>query len=129
MATQCLHFAAYMQMPAPPASPPQILCVNPHWQAVGAAGDECPAYVAATPVRMARGFKEAMNRLSVSSAADARAELLEMYSRGSYYNRLNGRLPLTLSEQARIGQVLRRHGATDPVEFDHYEETFDFGTH
>ena len=126
LAAQCLHFSAYLVMPDYPSSPVQQIAINAHLQAAAECGEECPAFLSATPKCKARGFTKALNSLSVKEAAAARQELQTIFSRGTFYSRRNGQTSLNQEEQKTISDILLRHGAQSPVSFDSYEEVLDF---
>ncbi|MBR6339815.1 MAG: hypothetical protein IKR63_06800 [Alloprevotella sp.] len=123
----CLHRAAALLLPAPPASPPTIAGVNPYHVAMGEAGEACPSYLPAAPVRMARGFRRVMDEgLTRRGYAEAMSRLRGLFSSGPLYERRNGVTLLTPAEQEAVAAILVDCGAQEPVAFDAYEEHFDF---
>lgn len=129
MAAECLHRHAADLMPPPPASPPLYVYVN-HLYRLQAEqqGAPCPEYLQAEPVRMARGFRRVLDEeLNFQGRRRAMERLQHLFSNGHmYYDRKNGKMPLTPSEQAAVGRILAECGAAEPVEFDAYEVLFDF---
>ena len=126
---ECLHRRAADLMPAPPASPPLYIYVNHLYrQQAEQAGAPCPEYLPAEPVRMALGFRRALDEeLTYAARRRAVAQLKALFSGGHmFYDRLNGVMPLTPQEQKAVGRILAACGAAEPVEFDAYTELFDF---
>ena len=130
MAAECLHRRAADLMPPPPASPPLYVYVN-HLYRLQAEqqGAPCPEYLQAEPVRMALGFRHALDEeLTLAARRRAVAQLKALFSGGSrFYDRKNGNIPMTPQEQEAVGRILASCGAAEPVEFDAYTELFDFG--
>lgn len=125
LSPDCLRFKAGEQLPAPPATATIIPCVSPHCSGRGA---DCPCYLDAEPVRMARGFRHALDRLPHECVKPVRRELWTRFSQGGYYERKNGQTLLSLEEQEVIREVFARHVPGQEVEFDAYEDAFDFDT-
>ena len=126
----CLHRRAADLMPAPPASPPLYIYVNHLYrQQAEQAGAPCPEYLPAEPVRMALGFRRALDEeLTLAARRRAVAQLKALFSDGSrFYDRKNGNIPMTPQEQEAVGRILAACGAAEPIEFDAYTELFDFG--
>ena len=129
MAAECLHRAAAALMPAPPATPALFIYVN-HYYRLRAEqeGAPCPEYLPAAPVRMALGFRRVLDEeLTHVGRQRAVSELKALFSGGGrFYDRKNGKTPLTPKEQEAVGRILASCGAAEPVEFDAYTELFDF---
>lgn len=89
-------------------------------------GTACPYFRELRSIRTPYGFKRTLNSLTRSDAAAVRRSLIAQFSYGSYYNYLKGDYPIPLDKVETITDTLSRHGATTPIEFDRYEEDFEW---
>lgn len=93
--------------------------INPR-TARPAEGRACPHFHHADPVRYARGFREAIKTIHAGEVSACLAEMLQHFSRGTYYNLRNGEHLLTPADQTLVADILLRHGAPAPIRFDAY---------
>ena len=129
MAAECLHRAAADLFPEKENPPLDWLYVNHHVRAAAERGEGCRVFLPNRPVRAALGFRHVLDdELSHNNRRIAVRKLQRLFSSGArYYDRKNGKVPLTPSEQAAVSRILIPLGAADPVEFDAYIEMYDFG--
>lgn len=121
-ANRCLrHLAAQ----AVPADTEQMLAVNPK-RTCPAAGESCPCFRTSTAARRPRGFIRTLNALPRSEAAGVAADLIQALNRRLYYRLRKGEFALNAAHKALVENILIRHGAPQPVEFDAYEEELDW---
>ena len=116
----CLHKLAcqYVQK-----EKQQIICINP-LHVEGKEGEDCPCYKEAVRVRMARGFLRAIGTVPSAKVDDVAQQLSEKFNRAYYYRMRKGTMPLTPMQQEIVAKVLIKAGASQPVEFDAYEEDY-----
>lgn len=124
-AATCLHHQAATLLPAPPEGDYMPLGVNPAL----AFADPCPVYLSDDPVRAARGFRKAHLSLPARQYVRLRNLLTRHMSQASFYKLRSGEMLIMPNVQERIIAALRACGATDPIEFDAYEDVFDWGDH
>lgn len=72
-------------------------------------------------IRMAFGFKKAMDKVPSGNIRHVRASLLLQMCRRNYYYYLNGEKAIDPQLQQEIAAILIQNGLTEPVEFDRYE--------
>ena len=116
----CLHKLAcqYVQK-----EKQQIICINP-LHVEGKEGEDCPCYKEAVRVLMARGFLRAIGTVPSAKVDDVAQQLSEKFNRAYYYRMRKGTMPLTPMQQEIVAKVLIKAGASQPVEFDAYEEDY-----
>ena len=116
----CLHKLAcqYVQK-----EKQQIICINP-LHVEGKEGEDCPCYKEAVRVRMARGFLRAIGTVQSAKVDDVAQQLSEKFNRAYYYRMRKGTMPLTPMQQEIVAKVLIKAGASQPVEFDAYEDDY-----
>ncbi|HRF85803.1 MAG TPA: DUF6078 family protein [Alloprevotella sp.] len=100
-------------------------CVNPAYIATAPAG-QCPAYREAIKVRMARGYLNSLKTVPAGNIKSVAEEIKSKYGFGFYYRTRKGTYLLPPDIQKDIADILTRHGAMDPVEFDCYEECYNW---
>lgn len=89
-------------------------------------GTSCPYFHSTQPVRMARGFTQALDSVRHGEVKKIVAELTDLFDRRLYFRFRKGERLITPQQQEIIAEVLARHGASQPVEFDSYEEDFNW---
>lgn len=85
---------------------------------------ECPHFKEAHPVRMARGFRNAIGCMPHANIGAARSAIAEHFSLRFYYLLRNGERPMTPDEQKTVAEILEHHGAPSPVSFDRYYDDY-----
>lgn len=85
-------------------------------------GKECPHFLDAAPVRMARGFLKALASVPSANVNAVRAEISEAFCQRTYYTMRRGDKVMTPYEQQIVAAALARYGARTPIEFDSYYE-------
>lgn len=116
----CLHKQAcqYVQR-----EKQQIICINPLY-VEGKEGENCPCYIEMVKVRMARGFLRALGTVPSANVNKVTQELSKKFNTSYFYRMRKGTIPLTPKQQEIVAQVLIKSGASQPVEFDAYEEDY-----
>lgn len=89
-------------------------------------GTSCPYFHSTQPVRMARGFTKALDNVRHGEVKKIVAELSQLFDERLYYRFRKGERLINPQQQAIIAEVLTRHGASQPVEFDSYEEGYNW---
>ena len=89
-------------------------------------GSTCPYFHEAKRIRIPYGFKRTLNNLTRADAATVRSTLIAKFSYKAYYNYLNGTRRMPEERLETVIKTLQKHGASAPVEFDRYEENFDW---
>ena len=87
-------------------------------------GESCAAFHDFSPVRLARGFQEALKTVPHGNVKLIKEELINYYSRSMFYYYRKGERTLSPKEQSHISEVLIRYGAKGPIVFDAYEEGY-----
>lgn len=121
-AEQCLR---HLMAQATPEKAIAITVINPK-NLKPELGTSCPYFHSSQPVRMARGFTRALGSVRHGEVNKIVAELSDLFDRRLYFRYRKGDRTLNPQRQEIIAEVLLRHGATQPVEFDSYEEDFDW---
>lgn len=91
-----------------------------------ALGTSCPYFHSTQPMRMARGFTKALDNVRHGEVKKIVAELSQLFDERLYYRFRKGERLINPQQQAIIAEVLTRHGASQPVEFDSYEEGYNW---
>ncbi|MBR6482127.1 MAG: hypothetical protein IKT26_02720 [Bacteroidaceae bacterium] len=89
-------------------------------------GTSCPYFHSTQPMRMARGFTKALDNVRHGEVKKIVAELSQLFDERLYYRFRKGERLINPQQQAIIAEVLTRHGASQPVEFDSYEEGYNW---
>ena len=121
-AEQCLR---HLMAQATPEKAIAITVVNPK-NIKPELGTSCPYFHSTQPVRMARGFTQALNNVRHGEVKKIVAELSDLFDERLYYRMRKGERTINPQQQEIIAEVLIRHGAAQPVEFDSYEEGFNW---
>lgn len=87
---------------------------------------DCPHYRSCTKVRYAKGFIKALENLPYKQMQAAISSLMGYFRRRTYYRSRKGERLLTLAEQQCVVNIFTKYGAATPIEFDAYEEDFDW---
>lgn len=87
-------------------------------------GTACPHYCCTAKVRMARGFKLALLSVPHGNMKRICDEISQHSCQRNYYHMRRGDRPMTPAEQQFIAEVLERHGAHTPIEFDTYYDDY-----
>lgn len=84
-------------------------------------GASCPYFRKAEQVRVAYGFKQALDRIESGKVKRVRCAIMEMMCQRNYYYLLRGEKPIFPQMQRKIEGILNQYGLASPVEFDRYE--------
>lgn len=87
---------------------------------------ECPYFCDAAPVRYARGFKGMRGKMLPGQYDVFRSMLIATFSRNPFYERQRGDYGMSPREQAVVREILQKAGANADLEFDAYEEQYDW---
>lgn len=95
----------------------------------GMTSDEgkCRYFRSAEPQRFAVGFKNFKRRMYPAQYEQFTAECISHFGRSSYYLRRSGKFALPPAEQEYIRSVLEKVGAKADMDFDAWEERYDWG--
>lgn len=88
--------------------------------------DNCPYYRSATKVRFAKGFIGILENLPHKQMQTVISRLMSHFSERTYYRIRKGERVLSPSEQQEVLRIIKRCGATMPLEFDAYYEDYDW---
>lgn len=88
--------------------------------------DKCPHYRDSTPVTYARGFTKMQQRMYPDQNSTFVSILKGRFGHNPYYERRRGDFALTPREQKFVRYALKRAGVTEELEFDRYEETYNW---
>lgn len=91
------------------------------------AGRDCPYFLSNEPVRFAFGFEAALGGVRVKDKRSVMGEIARLSSQRTSYRLLRGERAMPPETQEVIAEILLRHGASAPVEFDRYEERAAWG--
>lgn len=117
---ECLrHWAAG----AATVAPEQIAVVNPRRIA---SADSCPYFRCAQPVRMARGFRNALATVPSGQVKNVASAISRLYNQRYYYRMRRGEYALAPAQQEVISGILAAAGASLPIAFDYYETALDW---
>lgn len=117
---ECLRYQANLHAPKQVTTHP---CVMP----TALEYDSCPHFHPIRKVRAAAGFRYIVSELKEKDLYPIRVEMTAyLGSRATYYRYKNGQLLLTPAQQERIKKILQRHGYTNEVRFDGYQEIYQF---
>lgn len=89
-------------------------------------GTSCPYFHSSQPVRMARGFTRALGSVRHGEVNKVMEEISHRWSKATYYRLRKGERLISPQEQKIIADILVQHGAKEPIEFDNYEDGFDW---
>ncbi len=87
---------------------------------------ECPYYRPYGKMRYAKGFITALNSLPYKTMQSVVSQLMAHFGRRSYYRARKGERLLSYDEQQYIQAVFRKYGVETPIQFDGYEEDFNW---
>lgn len=120
-ADTCLRQLAERSMPEEVR---QWHVISPRYQA--AAKGDCPYYRPNQKIRYAVGFLKLMDELPHKVNRFVALGLTRHFGQRMYYRMRKGERPLSPEEQKVVLQTLRRHGVTEPQEFDDYFYAYDW---
>ena len=86
----------------------------------------CPFYCDDQPQRYAIGFSNFQQRMYPMQYKQFMSACVARFGRNSYFQRRRGEIPMPPSEQAFIRSLLKSIGAPDDLDFDGYEEHFNW---
>ena len=118
----CLRQHVYEKMATQNVS--KWICLMPAaWE-----GKECTHYVNSEPLHIARGFNQLTARLHNREHRYQIRMAMTQYlgSKGTYYRYKDGERTLSPEQQQWIRNLFIKFGYTDNLEFDEYEEGFQF---
>ena len=87
---------------------------------------DCPHYRPSAKVRYAKGFIKALENRPYKQLQAAISTLMGYFGRRTYYRSRKGERLLTPSEQQHVVNIFTKYGAATPIEFDAYEEDYDW---
>ena len=87
---------------------------------------ECPYYRLAEKVQYARGFVRMVRTLPVNISETVAHKLIARFGRNAYYDMRKGKRPIAPADQEIICTVVSECGAQQEVEFDSYEENYQW---
>ena len=87
---------------------------------------ECPHYRSAEKVQYARGFVRMIRTLPVNISEMVAHKLIARFGRNAYYDMRKGKRPIAPADQEIICTVVSECGAQQEVEFDSYEENYQW---
>lgn len=86
----------------------------------------CPYYRSSTQVRFAKGFIGILGNLPHKQMQAVISRLMSHFSERTYYRIRKGERTLSPPEQEEVLRIMKRCGATIPLEFDTYYEDYDW---
>ena len=86
------------------------------------AGEGCRMYQPLRTVRIAYGFKRALNSMRRDKSKSAAVILKSFYGDRKYYRKLNGEQAIDEAEQRKVINVSISREAEQPITFDSYKE-------
>ena len=89
-----------------------VMAVNP----ACCSGESCRHFKQNKVATMAYGMIDSFHEVRADDITSLRQALINHFGRTSYYQRLNGKRPITHEEQQQISSIFRKFG---------YEATFD----
>lgn len=117
---ECLRYQVYLNSPKGRTT---NKCVLP----AALLKEECPHFRSIRKMRVAIGFQHIFNKVLASDIATMRSEMASFLGcRATFYRYRRGDQPLTPRQQKWIQEMFRRHGYTDEVTFDKYEDVYIF---
>ena len=87
---------------------------------------ECPYYRPYGKVRYAKGFVSALNNLPHKTMQSVVFHLMSHFGRRTYYRVRKGERLLSNDEQQYIQNVFKQYGDGNMIQFDAYEEDFNW---
>ena len=120
MAANCLHQIAHTEKLK---TAEYLRLINPTRCTKDAT---CAYYRSSSPMLYARGFTNFQRRMFPDQYARFMAICISEWSRNPYYERRRGVRLLPPSEQQFILKALKEVGVTEEMQFDSYEETFNW---
>lgn len=115
-ASSCLRQEAYRQLLKEST---YLHIVNPTFCSKDG---NCTYFKDNTPVTFARGFTQLQNRMLPIQYNEFSAKMMSYFSRNGYYERRNGKIPLSPAEQILVRKVARSVGIPEDFSFDAYEQ-------
>lgn len=124
---QCAKAETCLRQVAERNAPNDISC----WQILRPAHlaslkDTCPYYRSTQKLRYAKGFVNLLDNLPGKQARKVINDLMNQFSRRTYYRMRSGERLLTPAEQQLVYAILKRCGVVDTPKFDAYLEDFDW---
>lgn len=118
----CLRWLVGEEMPA---TKWYYTCVNHRMEGVGTS--QCPNHRPRKKVMMARGMTGTFTAdMPQRVLRGVRSDLISVFGRTTYFKYRRGENLLHPTQQERVKSIFRRHGWTEEVRFDRYEEHFDW---
>lgn len=88
--------------------------------------DKCPHYRDSAPVTYARGFTGMQRHMYPDQNSTFVSILKSRYGHNPYYERRRGDFALTPQEQKFVLNALKRAGVAEELEFDSYEQAYNW---
>ena len=98
-----------------------VQCVNPMMD-----GADCPVYAHDEKVHMGLGFNNLLDQLPRTISKALMDSVVNTVNRTYAYEHRNGTRPTPPWLQQHITDFCRQHGWQGPVEFDAYEDQYDW---
>lgn len=89
-------------------------------------GKACPRFRSAEPVKMARGFMNALGTVPTANVKSVMAAVSELTNQSYYYRLRRGQYTMSPEMQTKIADILVSNGASAPIVFDEYSESYDW---
>ncbi len=120
MSDNCLRQVAYKE----------LLTTSDHFRIVNPTqcckDESCRYFRSKVPVRYARGFKAMQKRMYPDQYKLFSRTLIRRFSRSTYFERRRGTRAMPPEEQALVLHTLHMVGVTEAIDFDNYEEGFNW---
>lgn len=119
---ECLHALVARDIPLDKNT---VLALNPKLTA-DVSTQACPFFRKAERVRVAYGFKAAMDRIPAGRARGLKWNMTDLFCTRNFYYLRRGDKPIYPDMQKRIAAALKENGLQGPMEFDRYEWEIDW---
>ncbi len=127
MNRECVHASSCLRQLIErivPTHIQQLTIVNPNYLA--SIEGSCPYYRPAVKVYFAKGFMGMLESLPYKQMRTIASSLLSLFGRRTYFRVRKGERLLSPDEQQKVLYILKRHGVSEPPEFDAYIEEYDW---
>lgn len=120
IASECLFQQAFRQQGQ---TGKYLRLVNP---SLCSRDEGCTFYAGSKPMRYARGFRHMQEHMLPRQYNKFMTTLILHFGRNQYFKRRRGDILLTPQDQEAVRIVLERVGADSTMDFDSYEEDFQW---
>lgn len=87
---------------------------------------KCPQYRDKQKVTYAKGFLRMLGNIPLKQVKTVQGELIALLGQRTYYRCRKGERLLSPAEQKQIIRIVHQCGITTPLDFDFYEEDYDW---